>query len=540
MSKRKEFHKKKGNEIKDLTQKISKILNQSPDKSFNYRQICAKLEITDTNGRNQIIQKLEELKSQKKIEETERGKYKISVLSRYYIGTIDATTNGNGYFICDEFDHDIYIPARNLNRALHKDTVKIYLYKRQKNSREEGDVVEIIKRAKTEFVGVLQLNNNFGFVIPDDSKMYADIFVPKNKLKNAEHGVKVLVKMVDWPENSKNPFGEILEVLGKPGDHDTEIHSILLEYGLPYKFEEKVENEAAKLVVEITKEEIAKRRDMRHELTFTIDPKDAKDFDDALSFKIMENGNYEIGIHIADVSHYLHENTFLDDEAYNRATSVYLVDRVVPMLPEVLSNGVCSLRPNEEKLTFSAVFEINNKSHVVNEWFGRTVTNSNQRFSYEEAQEIIESKEGTISQEVSISGKQYTVEPEIVIAVLKMDELAKILRKKRLQQGAITFDRAEVKFILDENSEPTGVYFKEAKEANKLIEEFMLLANRKVAEFVGKSKGVPSKNTFIYRVHDEPNIDKLAALQTIVSKFGYSNKIDTSSKESTAASLNKL
>ncbi|MGV8945839.1 MAG: ribonuclease R [Lutibacter sp.] len=540
MSKRKEIFKKRGNGIKDLTQKISKILNQFPDKSFNYRQICAKLEITDANGRNQVIKELEALKAQKKIEEVERGKYKIAAISRYYTGTIDATSNGNGYFICDELDHDIYIPARNLNRALHKDTVKIYLYKRQKNSREEGDVVEIITRAKTDFVGVLQLNNNFGFVIPDDSKMYSDIFIPKNKLKNAEHGMKVLARMVDWPENSKNPFGEILEVLGKPGDHDTEIHSILLEYGLPYKFEEKVENEAAKLPIEITKEEIGKRRDMRNDLTFTIDPKDAKDFDDALSFKILENGNYEIGIHIADVSHYLRENTFLDDEAYNRATSVYLVDRVVPMLPEILSNGVCSLRPNEEKLTFSAVFEVNNKSQVIHEWFGRTVTYSNQRFSYEEAQEIIESKNGVISSNISLTGEQYTVEPEIVTAVLKMDELAKILRKNRLQQGAITFDRAEVKFILDENSEPTGVYFKEAKDANKLIEEFMLLANRKVAEFVGKSKGVPTKNTFIYRVHDEPNIDKLAALQTIVSKFGYTNKIDFSSKEATAASLNKL
>ncbi|MFA5298943.1 MAG: ribonuclease R [Lutibacter sp.] len=540
MSKRKEIFKKRGNEIKDLTQKILKILNQSPDKSFNYRQICAKLQITDANGRNQIIKQLEALKAQKKIEEAERGKYKIAALSRYYIGTIDATSNGNGYFISDELDHDVYIPARNLNRALHKDTVKIYLYKRQKNSREEGDVVEIITRAKTDFVGVIQLNNSFGFVVPDDTKMYSDIFVPKNKLKNAEHGMKVLVRMVDWPENSKNPFGEILEVIGKPGVHDTEIHSILLEYGLPYKFEEKVEDEATKLPIEITQQEIEKRRDMRNDLTFTIDPKDAKDFDDALSFKILENDNYEIGIHIADVSHYLHENTFLDDEAYNRATSVYLVDRVVPMLPEVLSNGVCSLRPNEEKLTFSAVFEINNKSQVIHEWFGRTVTYSNQRFSYEEAQEIIESKNGVISQNTSLTGEQYTVEPEIVSAVLKMDELAKILRNNRLQQGAITFDRAEVKFILDENSEPTGVYFKEAKEANKLIEEFMLLANRKVAEFVGKSKGVPTKNTFIYRVHDEPNIDKLVALQTIVSKFGYTNKIDTTSKESTAASLNKL
>jgi ribonuclease R/exosome complex exonuclease DIS3/RRP44 len=540
MSKRKEFHKKRGNEVKDLTQKISKILNQAPGQSFNYRQICAKLQINDAIGKSQIIKNLEELKAQKSIEETEPGKYRIAALSRYYTGTIDATSNGNGYFISDEFDHDIYIPSRNLNRALHKDTVKIYLYNRKKNSREEGDVVEIIKRAKTEFVGVLQLSNNFGFVVPDDSKMYSDIFVPKNKLKNAEHGEKVLVKLVDWPENSKNPFGEILDVLGKPGDHDTEIHSILLEYGLPYKFEEKVENDASKLVVEITEEEIAKRRDMRKDLTFTIDPKDAKDFDDALSFEIMENGNYEIGIHIADVSHYLHENTFLDDEAYNRATSVYLVDRVVPMLPEVLSNGVCSLRPNEEKLTFSAVFEINNKAHVINEWFGRTVTYSDQRFAYEEAQEIIESKEGTISQGISITGESYTVTPEIVSAVLKMDELAKILRKKRLQQGAITFDRAEVKFILDENSEPTGVYFKEAKEANKLIEEFMLLANRKVAEYVGRKNGVPTKNTFIYRVHDEPNVDKLAALQTIVSKFGYTNKIDTTTKESTASSLNKL
>lgn len=540
MSKRKEFHKKKGNGVKDLTQKITKVLNQFPGQGFNYRQICAKLQITDANGRNQIIKNLEELKAQKKIEETEIGKYKIAALSKYYTGTIDATTNGNGYFICDEFDHDIYIPARNLNRALHKDVVKIYLYHRQKNSREEGDVVEIITRAKTEFVGVLQLSNNFGFVVPDDSKMYADIFVPKNKLKNAEHGDKVLVKMVDWPENSKNPFGEILDVLGKPGDHDTEIHSILLEYGLPYKFDEKVENDAAKLPFEITVDEIAKRRDMRKDLTFTIDPKDAKDFDDALSFEILENGNYEIGIHIADVSHYLQENTFLDDEAYNRATSVYLVDRVVPMLPEVLSNGVCSLRPNEEKLTFSAVFEINNKAHVINEWFGRTVTYSDQRFAYEEAQEIIESKSNSIPQNISITGETYNVNPEIVSAVLKMDELAKILRKKRLQQGAITFDRAEVKFILDEKSEPIGVYFKEAKDANKLIEEFMLLANRKVAEFVGRSKGLPTKNTFIYRVHDEPNVDKLAALQTIVSKFGYSNKIDMSSKESTAASLNKL
>ena len=540
MSNRKKMFKKKGNVIKDLTRKIIKILNISPSNSFNYKQIASKLEIKDAAGRNQIIQKLEELKGQKKVEETERGKFKIAPVSKYYTGILDATTNGNAYFICDELEHDIYIPARNLNRGLDKDTVKIYLYNRKNSSKEEGDVVEIIKRAKTEFVGVLQLSQNFGFVVPDDAKMYADIFVAKNKLKNAEDGVKVLVKLTDWPENSKNPFGEVLEVLGMPGDHETEIHSILLEYGLPYKFPENVEAEADLISLEISQNEIEKRRDMRGDLTFTIDPKDAKDFDDALSYKVLENGNYEIGIHIADVSHYLQEKTILDAEAYERATSVYLVDRVVPMLPEVLSNGVCSLRPNEEKLTFSAVFEINEKAHVINQWFGRTVIYSDKRFAYEEAQEIIETKGNTISEEISITGESYTVQQEIVDAILKLDKLAKILRKKRLQQGAITFDRVEVKFNLDENAEPIGVFFKESKDANKLIEEFMLLANRKVAEFVGNKKGVPSKNTFIYRVHDEPNEDKLISLQTIVSKFGYKNIIDLKNKQTTSSSLNQL
>jgi ribonuclease R/exosome complex exonuclease DIS3/RRP44 len=540
MSKRKTIYKKKGNVVKDLTRKLLKLLNQDPKNSFNYKQIAAKLEISDANGRNQIIQKLEELKGQKKVEEVERGKFKILPLDKYFIGTLDVTSNGNAYFICDELEHDIYIPARNLNKGLDKDTVRIYKYSRKNSSKEEGDVVEIIKRAKTEFVGVLQVNKNFGFLVADDSKMYADIFIPKNKLKNAEDGIKVLAKLTDWPANSKNPFGEVVTVLGMPGDHETEIHSILLEYGLPYKFPENVENEASKLSFEITNEEISKRRDMRSDLTFTIDPKDAKDFDDALSFKILENGNFEIGIHIADVSHYVEEGTTLEAEAYSRATSVYLVDRVVPMLPEVLSNGVCSLRPNEEKLTFSAVFEMDSKGYVLNEWFGRTVTYSDKRFAYEEAQEIIETKSNTVSTEISITGESYTVQNEIVEAILTLDTLAKKLRKKRLQQGAITFDRVEVKFNLDENAEPIGVFFKESKDANKLIEEFMLLANRKVAEFVGRKKGVPSKNTFVYRVHDEPDLDKLMSLQTIVSKFGYKNKIDTKNKQTTSSSLNQL
>ncbi|MGY0408202.1 MAG: ribonuclease R family protein, partial [Polaribacter sp.] len=462
-------------------------------------------------------------------------------------------------FITEDYEEDIFIPNINLNKGLHKDIVKAYVYKKRSGKKLEADVVEILERSKTEFVGILQKNKNFGFVIPDSHKMYADIFISENKMNGAEDGDKVQATISDWPEKSKNPFGKITTVLGKPGDHNTEMHSILLEYDLPYEFPAEVEKEAINLPIEITKEEISKRRDMRKEVTFTIDPKDAKDFDDALSFTKLENGNYEIGIHIADVSHYLKPKTVLDDEAYERATSVYLVDRVVPMLPEMLSNGVCSLRPNEEKLTFSAVFEINEKAQIINQWFGRTVTYSDQRFAYEEAQYLIENNnlepktkqdqsvslsavekalKCTIPADVSITDKQYKVTPEIVEATLKLNKLAKILRKKRMKQGAISFDRVEVKFNLDKEANPIGVYFKEAKDANKLIEEFMLLANRKVAEFIGRSKGKPSGKTFIYRVHDEPDIEKLASLQNIISKFGY--KINTETKETTSETLNQL
>ena len=363
--------------------------------------------------------------------------------------------------------------------------------------------------------------------------MYTDIFVPKDKYGDAEQGDVVVVKIEDWPKRADSPFGAVIKVLGKPGEHNTEIHAILAEYGLPYDFPVEVEAYAQKLDTSIQQSEIDKRRDMRDTLTFTIDPKDAKDFDDALSFKELENGNYEIGIHIADVSFYVEEGTALDDEAYSRATSVYLVDRVVPMLPEVLSNFACSLRPNEEKYTFSAVFEIDDNAKIIDQWFGRTVTYSDQRFAYEEAQQIIETKEGTIPQEISITGNSYKVSDEIVAATLKMNQLAKIMRAKRMAAGAISFDKVEVKFNLDETGEPTGVYFKVARDANHLIEEFMLLANRKVAEFIGKQK-----KTFIYRIHDEPNEDKLIAMQTVIAKFGY--KIDLRSKGGIAQSLNNL
>jgi ribonuclease R len=545
--KKKSIFKKKGNVVKDLTRNIFKVLNEDNEKSYNHKQIAAKLKISDTDGKTQIIKKLAELATSKQIKEVDRGKFQVNVDKKYSIGTLDVTSTGNGYFVTDDYEDDIFIPNINLGKGLHNDTVKAYVYKRRSGKKYEADVVEIIERAKTDFVGVLQKNKNknFGFVVADNNKMYADIFISENKMNGAVDGDKVQAKLIDWPKNSKNPFGKITTVLGKPGDHNTEMHSILLEYDLPFEFEPEVEKDAENLSIEITKDEISKRRDMRKDLTFTIDPKDAKDFDDALSFTKLQNGNYEIGIHIADVSHYLEPKTILDDEAYKRATSVYLVDRVVPMLPEMLSNGVCSLRPNEEKLTFSAVFEINEKAQIIKEWFGRTVTYSDQRFAYEEAQEIIENvklsddiQPYTMPADISIIDKEYIVTPEIVEATLKLDKLAKILRKKRMKDGAISFDRVEVKFNLDEQANPVGVFFKESKDANKLIEEFMLLANRKVAEFIGFSKGKATNKTFIYRVHDEPNIEKLASLQNMIRKFGY--KINTDTKESTSESLNQL
>ena len=539
MPKKKKIYKKKGKVIKDLTRKIFKVLNEDASKGFTYKQIAERYGINNTEGKNQIIRKLGELAANAKIIQIEKGTYKINEVRKYHIGTMDLTSNGNGYFICEDFEEDIFVPSVNLNKSLQNDLVRVYVYNKRKSNKLEADVVEVIERAKQEFVGTLQMSKNFGFVIPDNAKMYADIFISRGKINGAKDGDKVLAKITDWPDNSKNPFGKIVESLGKPGDHDTEIHSILLEYGLPYEFPSEVEQEAEKLPIEITAEEISKRRDMRTDLTFTIDPITAKDFDDALSFKVLENGNYEIGIHIADVSHYVQPKTILDDEAYDRATSVYLVDRVVPMLPEMLSNGVCSLRPNEEKLTFSAVFEINENANIVDQWFGRTVTYSDKRFAYEEAQVIIETKKNVIPSAVSLSGEEYEVSDDIVQAVLKLDELAKKMRSRRMKSGAISFDKVEVRFNLDEQANPIGVYFKESKDANKLIEEFMLLANKRVAQFIGKGKaGKPTNKTFIYRVHDEPDVEKLAALQNIVSKFGY--KIDTQTRESTSESLNKL
>lgn len=530
---KKDNRKKKG--IENLSALILKLIRSNRSKTYNYKQIAAHLNVNDSHSRNQIIKKLQLLKSKNEIEEVERGKFKAIINSDYHTGIIEVNAKGSGYIICEAFDDDIYIGSNNLNKALHLDEVEFYVFKRRRNGRLEGEVRQIIKRAKSSYVGVIQIHKSYAFVITDDKKMYKDIFIPLNKINKAEDGDKVLVALQDWPEKASSPYGKVNKVLGKPGEHNTEIHAILADYGLPYDFPNEVLDFASSINTSITKKEIAKRRDMRSDLTFTIDPKDAKDFDDALSFKILGEDIYEVGIHIADVSYYVQPDTILDEEAFERATSVYLVDRVVPMLPEVLSNYACSLRPQEEKFTFSAVFKINNKAEVIDEWFGRTVTYSDARFAYEEAQEVIETKSNIISDNVSLTGVTYEIKDDIKKAILKLNELAIIMRSQRMKSGAISFDKVEVKFNLDDTNNPTGVYFKTSKDANKLIEEFMLLANKKVAEFIGKQKPV---KTFVYRVHDEPDDTKLIALQNIVSKFGFKFKIDSVNTVSNA--LNKL
>ena len=527
--------RKSSNKITNLTNTILSILKKERNKTFNYKQIAAILDVNDASSRNQIIKKLQQLKAKKEIEEVDRGKFKAIVSTEYHSGILDLSSKGSGYVICEDFDEDIFIASNNINKALDGDEVEFYAYKRRKRGKLEGEITQILKRAKNDYVGVIQISKNYAFVIADSSKMYKDIFVPINKINKAEDGDKVLVTLEDWPQNADSPYGKVIKVLGKPGEHSTEIHSILAEYGLPYEFPYEVEDFANKLDTSITEKEIAKRRDMRKVLTFTIDPKDAKDFDDALSFQTLENGLFEIGIHIADVSHYVKENTILDEEAFERATSVYLVDRVVPMLPEILSNNACSLRPQEEKYTFSAIFHINDKAEVKDQWFGRTVIYSDARFAYEEAQAVIESKTNTIPKEVSLTGETYKTDQSIANAILKLDELAKIMRKDRMKNGAISFDKVEVKFDLNSEANPIGVYFKTNKDANKLIEEFMLLANKKVAEFIGKQS---PKKTFVYRVHDEPDDSKLAALQNIVGRFGY--KLDLRDRKHITSSLNRL
>lgn len=527
---------------KDFYKEILSILEKNNNQSFNWKQIAAKLHLTSTQDKNALIKSIEKLRSKNKIQQVEKGKYKAITSVYYYKGILQINVNGGGFVFCEDLEDDVFVSQELLNRALHGDLVEVYVFARRRNGKIEGEITKVLERKRTSFVGIVQMQKNFAFVIPTDRRMYTDIFVSKNDINSAQDGDKVLVKIKEWQKGSKSPFGMVEKVLGRPGEHHTEIHSILAEYGLPSEFPFEVEEFAKNLDLSISEEEISKRKDFRNVLTFTIDPKDAKDFDDALSFQILENGNFEIGVHIADVSHYVQEGTILDEEAYNRATSIYLVDRVVPMLPEILSNFACSLRPNEEKYAFSAVFEMNKKAEIVHSWFGRTIINSDERFSYEEAQFVIENlveierlgdKKIKIPEEISIREGAYEISAEIVNAILSLDKLAKILREKRMKNGAISFDKLEVKFHLDENNNPLGVYTKESKDANHLIEEFMLLANRKVAEFVSKQH-----KTFVYRIHDEPDEEKLMQMQGIISRFGY--QLNLRDKKSISHSINNL
>ncbi|MDF1575527.1 MAG: ribonuclease R [Bacteroidales bacterium] len=515
---------------------IMGLFGRNPKQIYNYKQISKLLFISDKQLRAMVNRTLDDLVAKKQLEQLEPGRYRLLSRAGYKTGTLDMTQHGYAFLVSENSDEDVFIARNNLKTALDGDLVKVFVYPSRKNrSRIEGEVVEILERTRDTFVGTVEISRNYAFLLPDSRKMPFDIFIPLEKLKGVEHGQKAIARIIDWPEKVKNPFGEIVDILGYPGDNDTEMNSILAEFDLPIKFPEEVEAYAGKIPDGISAEEIKKRRDFRKVPTFTIDPADAKDFDDALSLQALNGGFWEVGIHIADVSHYVHTKTILDNEAFDRGTSIYLVDRVVPMLPEKLSNGVCSLRPHEDKLTFSAVFKMNEKGEVLDEWFGRTVINSARRFNYEEAQEIIETGEGDMKEEI-----------------LKLYQISKVLKEKRFKGGSVNFEREEVKFHLAEDGTPTGVYFKVQKEANWLIEEFMLLANKRVAAYAsrgGKYEKELSRaetgekkqvgKTFVYRIHDLPDPEKMESFSRFIGKFGHTLNPQQSARRLSAA-LNNL
>lgn len=505
-----------------LTKLISDVFEKSGNKPLNYKQVASKLNLHDDESRGLILEILREETRKGILMEPDKGKFILKQLKTFVTGKVDMTADGSAYIVSDDqFEEDIFVAPRKLRNALHGDIVKVYVYAKSKGRKKDGEVVEILQRAKMEFTGIIKLSDRFAFFVPDDRKMLHDIFIPLDSLNGAKDLDKAIAKIIDWPEDAKNPIGEIIHVLGKQGENNAEMNAILADYGFPLAFPDEVEKEADAIKDTILPEEIAKRRDFRKVLTFTIDPADAKDFDDAISFQTLVNGNIEVGVHIADVSHYVNMGSALDKEAFERGTSVYLVDRVIPMLPERLSNGLCSLRPNEDKLCFSAVFELDHEANVVDQWFGKTIIHSDTRFSYEDAQEILENKAGKHSSEL-----------------LKLNELAYKLRERKFKHGAISFESVEIKFRLDEKGKPLGVYVKERKDAHKLIEDYMLLANKKVAEFIAKKGKGKQKLTFVYRSHDTPKEDALLSFSQFALKFGY--KIDTSSGRETARSLNIL
>ena len=548
-----------------LAKQILKVFANNPFDAFNHKQISSRIGAGSKAERQEVIRTIQQLAEEKHlVEDDHKGKYRINpksinddLLPRNYVtGTIDMKQGGKAYLIPIEneklkiensadagnnsqssilnyqFTEDIQIAPNNTHHALHGDTVKVLMFPQRKMHKPEGQVVEIVKRAKTRFVGVIQKQERFAFMVSDSRTMPVDIFIHIDDLAGAENGEKVLVEMTDWPERMNNPVGKVIKRLGKPGDNNVEMQSILAEYDFPLDFPKEVEEEAKK-IKKPTKKELAGRKDFRDVTTFTIDPADAKDFDDALSFRELANGHVEVGVHIADVSYYVKPGSAIDREAYERGTSVYLVDRTIPMLPEKLCNEVCSLRQDEDKLCFSVVMEMDAKGKIYNSWMGKTVIRSDRRMAYEEAQEIIENGELKIENSADA----------VAVAILKLHGIAEKLRAARYKSGAINFETQEVKFQLDENAKPIGVYIKESKEANWLIEEFMLLANRTVAEYIGKpsSKSRESRTsskTFVYRVHDEPNPEKLNTFVEFVAKLGFSMK--TSSRKALAESYNRL
>ncbi|MDD4417725.1 MAG: ribonuclease R [Bacteroides graminisolvens] len=522
MAKNKEKKAGKRMKKKDLVNILMNFFHSKPTEALSLKFIFSELKMTTHPLKMLCIDILNELKDGDYITEVDKNKFRLNDHGKELTGTFQRKSNGKNSFIPDEGGDPIFIAERNSAHAMNNDKVKIVFYAKRKNHDAEGEVVEILERANDTFVGTLEVANSYAFLVTENRTLANDIFIPKEKLKGGKTGDKAVVKIVEWPDKAKNPIGQVIDILGKAGDNTTEMHAILAEFGLPYVYPEAVEKAADKIPAEISEEEIARREDFRKVTTFTIDPKDAKDFDDALSIRSIKEGLWEVGVHIADVSHYVQEGSIIDKEAEKRATSVYLVDRTIPMLPERLCNFICSLRPNEEKLSYSVIFDITEKGEVKNSRIVHTVINSDRRFTYEEAQQIIETKDGDFKEEV-----------------LMLDKIAKALRDKRFSSGAINFDRYEVKFEIDDKGKPVSVYFKESKDANKLVEEFMLLANKTVAEEIGKVPRNKKAKVFPYRIHDLPDPEKLDNLAQFIARFGY--KLRTSgTKSDVSKSINHL
>ncbi len=519
----------KGREANAFVKSILNVFQKNPGSSFNYKQVAQRLGVIDRGSKDLVRLIVEELFMGKNLIQTRRGKFQINEANDNSVkggrsqitGIVDMKQTGKAYIIPEDKSGDIFISSDNTFHALNGDTVMVNLFPLRKGYKREGEIVEIIKRKKKQFVGTIELSKKFAFMIPDSNSMPVDIFIPISQLNGARQGEKVVAAITEWPAHAENPFGEVLRVLGKPGDNKVEMQSILAEHEFPLSFSPQAEKEASRIPVEILDSEAMVRRDFRNVLTITIDPEDAKDFDDAISLQPARQGRWEVGIHIADVSYYVKPGSIIDQEAYERATSIYMVGRTIPMLPERLSNEVCSLQPNKDRLCFSAVFEMDEQGKIYNEWYGKTIIHSNRRFSYDEVQSVIESGEGEYSKEIAI-----------------FNRLATRLREERFGRGAINFETQEVRFKLDEDGKPLSIHIREMKDANKLIEDFMLLANRKVAEKIGKKAGDKPVKTFVYRVHDEPTPEKLDTFTQFIERLGYQLKL--TSKKSLAQSFNNL